>query len=384
MQYSNKLKHYTAFSSIAIASVGAVFILVNISAPLSFLYTFVLLMLGGIGAYYTRREVNNLTSQIDAMRTAQQEQLLAKQEVQSIINSHSLASDQVLPILSEQIANTISFSNGEFNALAESFSGIVDSVNEVIKVGGQDADDEKFNETKASLNGIYETLQSLIALEDDVHKDIEMLSSFTEGLTDMAKNVGYIAEQTNLLALNASIEAARAGEAGRGFTVVADEVRNLASRSAEISTEIIENVDQVSARYLNLAEQAEKMAEIETQLAQNARTSIDDVINQYEMSEEKVSESSVQLIALSSLVTSQIEESLVRLQFHDRTTQILEHVRENLSEITEALKVEKTIDVDSFLARMEMSYTTVGEKNLHAENVGDEQDAVNDGEVSFF
>ena len=100
-----------------------------------------------------------------------------------------------------------------------------------------------------------------------VGESIELLKKESETINGFAQTINEISAQTNLLSLNASIEAARAGEAGRGFSVVAEEIRKLADDSAKAAGEIRNNVANITAQTQNSVEsasQAKAMVELQT------------------------------------------------------------------------------------------------------------------------
>ncbi|USD35740.1 methyl-accepting chemotaxis protein [Ferrimonas sp. SCSIO 43195] len=96
----------------------------------------------------------------------------------------------------------------------------------------------KVNDSKAIVTSATETVSQLVIDVDTTSDNITNIGKDTDDITSVLKVIGEIADQTNLLALNAAIEAARAGEQGRGFAVVADEVRALAARTQSSTAEI--------------------------------------------------------------------------------------------------------------------------------------------------
>ena len=140
----------------------------------------------------------------------------------------------------------------EVGRVVEQVEKLVDETEEMI---GQGMDivrllGEKAKQTTEITAKVGENINSL-------RRESEIINSFVGTITE-------ISEQTNLLSLNASIEAARAGEAGRGFSVVAEEIRKLADDSAAAAREIRTNVEQISARTMNSVDSAK---EAETMVA---------------------------------------------------------------------------------------------------------------------
>ncbi len=104
------------------------------------------------------------------------------------------------------------------------------------------------NEIKNGINVVEKTIKNSVEFAEQIRlaaESVQGLAEETKNINSILDVIKSIAEQTNLLALNAAIEAARAGEQGRGFAVVADEVRSLASRTGEATTEIFEVLEKL-------------------------------------------------------------------------------------------------------------------------------------------
>lgn len=174
---------------------------------------------------------------------------------------------------------------------------------------------------------VSDTIQSIEALASEIETGanvIHELERDAEAIGSVLDVIRGIAEQTNLLALNAAIEAARAGEQGRGFAVVADEVRTLASRTQESTSEIQEMID-------SLQSQARAAVQAINQGQDKTRTSVDNASNAGEALN-AITESVTTITNMNFQIASASEEqSVVAEEINKNVVNISEVADKNAS-----------------------------------------------------
>lgn len=215
--------------------------------------------------------IQNLREIVQQVKTATRQ--VTKSSTENEIFARSLSSDALRQ--AEELAVTLN-----------SVQVMTDSIQRVAE-SAREAEDVARSASATALKGgeaVERTVSGILEIRETVAETTRKVKRLAESSQEISKIVALIsqiASRTNLLALNASIEAARAGEAGRGFAIVADEVRQLADRAAKASKEIEQIVLQIQGEtgsVMTAMEEGTQQVIEGTRLAEQAKRSLEDII----------------------------------------------------------------------------------------------------------
>ncbi len=236
---------------------------------------------------------NNVASEIQSNISAIEELLHnikevdeTSQAINSFISEASMRFTEFINDIVAMLENVRGISNDlevmseNIQQLTESFEAVTTDIQNTGEIARSSAENAENGRVK--MENLFKGMVKIKDTFKDVSSSIQRLSDRAGNINEIVNVINEISDQTNLLALNAAIEAARAGEHGKGFAVVADEVRKLAERTAQSTKEIEELIKQIldeTEKAVKSVETGDNIVSEGTQVAEDSSKAMDTIVD---------------------------------------------------------------------------------------------------------